>query len=227
MTPRRWWSPGLALAMAVSVAGTACAGRTPRADVRDFGGRAAAARATRAPDARTVVRVASLAVTTKGVDSAAARIVALVRGADGAVERSAADGAERSMTLRIPDARLEAVMDSIGALGRVTSRSLTMQDVSAEVIDLEARLASLVAARDRLRLLQQRAESVADVVAVERELARVQGEIDSMTGRRDHLRDQADRSTLAVTLRPARVLGPLGAAAYGLGWVVEKLFVIR
>ena len=131
------------------------------------------------------------------------------------------------MTLRIPDARLEAVMDSIGALGRVTSRSLTMQDVTAEVIDLEARLASLVAARDRLRLLQQRAESVADVVAVERELARVQGEIDSMTGRRDHLRDQADRSTLAVTLRPARVLGPLGAAAYGLGWVVEKLFVIR
>ncbi|MBX7119483.1 MAG: DUF4349 domain-containing protein [Gemmatimonadaceae bacterium] len=227
MTPRRWWSPGLALAMAVSVAGTACAGRTPRADVRDFGGRAAAARATRAPDARTVVRVASLAVTTRGVDSAAARIAALVRGADGEVERSAADGAERSMTLRIPDARLEAVMDSIGALGRVTSRSLTMQDVTAEVIDLEARLASLVAARDRLRLLQQRAESVADVVAVERELARVQGEIDSMTGRRDHLRDQADRSTLAVTLRPARVLGPLGAAAYGLGWVVEKLFVIR
>lgn len=227
MTPRRWWSPGLALAMAVSVAGTACAGRTPRADVRDFGGRAAAARATRAPDARTVVRVASLAVTTRGVDSAAARIAALVRGADGEVERSAADGAERSMTLRIPDARLEAVMDSIGALGRVTSRSLTMQDVSAEVIDLEARLASLVAARDRLRLLQQRAESVADVVAVERELARVQGEIDSMTGRRDHLRDKADRSTLAVTLRPARVLGPLGAAAYGLGWVVEKLFVIR
>ena len=42
---------------------------------------------------------------------------------------------------------------------------------------LDARIASLVAARDRLRELHARAASVAEILEVERELARVQGEL--------------------------------------------------
>jgi len=56
------------------------------------------------------------------------------------------------------------------------------------VIDLDARLANLVAVRDRLQEHLARSTNVSEVIEVERELARLQGDIDSLSGRSTFLR---------------------------------------
>ena len=70
--------------------------------------------------------------------------------------------------------------DAIGAAGRVTSQSTSTEDLTRVIVDTEATLRAKRALRDRLQqLLATRPGSLTDLLGVERELARVQGEIDS------------------------------------------------
>ena len=148
-------------------------------------------------------------------------------GSGGYVERE--DRAERSasVTIRVPEPRLDAALDTLGRLGKITNRTVSAQDVTEEAIDVEARIRSLTASRDRLRELLTRASAVGDVVAVEKELARVQGELDSLQGRLQHLRSTAALAELHVSFHQKVVLGPLGRFFNAIGRGLGKLFVVR
>jgi chromosome segregation ATPase len=130
-------------------------------------------------------------------------------------------------TLRVPGDRLDALMDSVATLGEVETRTVSATDVTEQVVDAEARLAALRATRDRLRQLLERASTVQDVVTVERELARVQGDLESLERRLNTLRGQVAFSELSVSLRRRPVLGPLGLLLQGAATLLGKLFVIR
>lgn len=135
-----------------------------------------------------------------------------------------------TLVLRVPAARLDEAFERLSALGDETQRRLDARDVSDEVGDLDARHQNLVALRDRLRTLLQRARSIDDVLSVEKELTRVQTELDALEGRRARLRGDVARARLELTLReraPKRVLGPLGYVWYGTKWFIGKLFVLR
>ena len=132
-----------------------------------------------------------------------------------------------SFSLRVPSDRFEAIIGRVSELGNVTSKSLNSRDVSEELVDLDARLKNLIALRDRLRELLTKATKVEEVINVERELTRVQTDIDRFEARNRLLRSRVAKSSLEVTLQQERLYGPLGYAAKGIWWVIEKLFVIR
>lgn len=176
---------------------------------------------------RLLVRRAAIDVVVEDVARAAARAQSILVSSNGYVERE--QRAERSVafTLRVPEASLNAVLDSLATLGRVASRTVSAEDVTEQAIDLDARLKALLVTRDRLRQLHEKASSVSDVITVERELARVQGEVDSLEGRLKHLRSSAALAEVQVSIRQKVVLGPLGIVAQALGTVITKLFVWR
>lgn len=64
-------------------------------------------------------------------------------------------------------------------------------------------------------------------MALERELTRVQSELDGLNAQRATLCGQATMSAVTLTLRQRRVLGPLGQVAKGAAWTIGKLFVLR
>jgi hypothetical protein len=81
----------------------------------------------------------------------------------------------------------------------VESLTLTSSDVTAEWVDVQARIDNSVRAETRLQeLLATQTGSLSDVLSVERELARVRGEIESAEGRMRVLADQVGLSTLHV-----------------------------
>ena len=174
-----------------------------------------------------MLRAANAEVVVESVATAHVRLVAIATSLGGRVEREVMTDRSATLLLRIPDARLEAALDSAARIGDVTRRSISAQDVTTAVIDLDARIASLVAARDRLRELHARAATVSEILEVESALARIQGELDGLEGRRAYLRDAAALSQLEVELHRKIVLGPLGVVAKGVGWALEKLFVWR
>lgn len=147
---------------------------------------------------------------------------------EGYVENATTRG-DRSaqVILRVPSARLDEALDSIALLGKVTSRSLSAQDVTEQSVDLEARVTSFRAARDKLRELLSRATTVADAVAAQAELTRVQAELDSLEGQLKALQSSVALSQLSVTLNRRIVLGPLGVVGKALGQVIGKLFIWR
>ncbi|MBU4461367.1 MAG: DUF4349 domain-containing protein [Verrucomicrobia bacterium] len=177
---------------------------------------------------RVILRSAWQTIETRDVRVAVTQVEAIARSAGGHVESSSVtDDHGANVALRIPSAGLDATMDRIAALGDETSRRVSARDVTEEVVDLQAVLANKTALRDRLRALLAQAKDVKDIVAVEEQLTRLQGEIDSMEGRLKSIRSQADLSALEVDLEPARILGPVGYVLKGAWWLVEKLFVIR
>ena len=118
-------------------------------------------------------------------------------------------------------------MTSLESIGKVTSRRVSSEDVTEQYVDIDARLKTMIALRDRLRALLDKADNVKDVLAIEKELGRVQGDIDSMQARLKALKGKVDLASISVTIRRRRILGPLGYLFKGAWWAVEKLFVIQ
>jgi hypothetical protein len=131
------------------------------------------------------------------------------------------------MSLRVPGDSLNPALDRLSGLGRTTHRTVRREDVTEQVVDVEARLGTLRAVRERLREYLQRADAMADLVQVERELARVQGEIDLLEARQRALSSRVELAEIDLEAERPRVLGPLGWLVTGIATVVEKLFVIR
>lgn len=117
-------------------------------------------------------------------------------------------------------------MDELSELGSVESRTVSSDDVTQQHQDIGVRLKNARALRSRLRDLLTRATDVEDVLAIERELTRVQSEIESMEFQLRDLDSRIELSRLTVRLQRKRVLGPLGYLGYGIWWGFKKLFVL-
>jgi len=154
---------------------------------------------------RSVIRSGNLELRGKDLSHIKSEIDRLVHVANGWVESWAVtDTRYLSMTLRVPEASLDDTMNQVSTLGRVVSRSLRSQDVTEEVIDLEARLNNLRALRDRLKAYLDRASDLKEILEVERELTRVQTEIEAIEGKLKVLRSRVSMSELRVTVRKGR-----------------------
>jgi hypothetical protein len=181
-----------------------------------------AGRAT-APD-RQFVRDATLAVDVEDegdVPTALERAEAITESLDGYV--SFVGPAEA--VLRIPDARLDEALDRLAALGEVERREVRVADVTAAYTDLQIRLDNALALRARLRALLADAAGVQDVLAVERELARVTTEVERLEGQLRLLQNQVAFSTVRLSVGRDVDPGPLGWVFVGLLEGVRWLFV--
>ncbi|MFC6786234.1 DUF4349 domain-containing protein [Halobaculum halobium] len=108
------------------------------------------------------------------------------------------------LVLRVPSGNYSGAMDAINETGEVRSVDESTQDVTSQIVDLEARLESLRAERDRLRELYEQANDTEDVLAVQRELSDVQTEIERTEARLQSLERRVAYSTITVELREPR-----------------------
>lgn len=118
--------------------------------------------------------------------------------------------------------------------GRMTGSRVTSEDLAREIIDTGSRLKAQTTLRDRLMaLLATRPGKLADLIELERELARVQGEIDSAQSQLTHAQGRVATSKLTLNYESRDVLArdnlwsPLGSA-FGdfLGLMVGVLAVL-
>jgi hypothetical protein len=177
---------------------------------------------------RMTVRTGEQAVVVDSPAAAGRHVERMVLRAGGYVERSSgsSDGNVR-IEGRVPAAQLDGLMDSVAGLGKEQRRHVTGADVTDQYSDLQARLRSNIALRDRLQQLLTRAATLDEVLTLEKQIARLQADIDALQARIDHLKSQAELASLAVSLERKRVLGPLALFGQGVAHLVGKLFVIR
>jgi hypothetical protein len=178
--------------------------------------------------ARMLVRRASMLLEVENPEEVARRVAAVTASLGGFVEQSReSSGGRVHITVRVPAATLEAAMDSVATMGHVEKREISADDVTEQLVDLDARVATRREIRNRLRALLERAQSIEEVITVERELGRVQGELDGLERRLEYLRGSASMAALGVDAGKERIPGPLGAVLLLSAKIVEKLFVWR
>lgn len=177
---------------------------------------------------RLVMRSASLRIEVDNTESVTRAVTEDIESLDGYVEHIyRRDEKSVSMTAKLPEPALEEFINKTSGFGVVKSKSLSARDVTDEITDIEARLKNLYVLRDRFRLLLDKAEKVSEVIDIERELTRIQTEIDSIEGRRLKLKNQVAYSEAEIYIDQKTIYGPLGYAGYGLYWLAEKMFVIQ
>jgi len=150
------------------------------------------------------------------VRDAVDRVVRDANGYIGQVDAFDRNGTARSLraTLHVPADRLDAILVSIKALGKLVEESQRGEDVTEQVTDLDARLSNARNTEKRLvDLLQKRTGDLADVLAAEREVARVREEIERLDGRRKGLTQRVTYATVTLEVteqEKANInLGPL------------------
>jgi hypothetical protein len=125
------------------------------------------------------------------------------------------EGQQHAATLeiKIPSANYDQAMNGLNGIGKLRSSNTTAEDVGEEYVDVNARMANADRLEERLvALLANRTGKLDDVLAVERELARVREEIERYEGRLRYLRSRTAISTLTVNLsEPGPVVGEPGS----------------
>lgn len=159
-----------------------------------------------APPPRRVIYTAEARARVEQLDTAVVQIVAATQAAGGFVEsRHRTNSTYRKsaeLTLRLPAERLDATLNLLGGIAaQIDYQNLDSRDVSAEWVDLEARLQTKRDVRDRyVDILRRRATKVEDILAAEDKIRVITEEIEARERRLRHLRDQVTHSTLTLEL---------------------------
>ncbi|HXV57686.1 MAG TPA: DUF4349 domain-containing protein [Gaiellaceae bacterium] len=193
-----------------------------------------------------VIQTASLELSVEqgDLDATVNRARSLAAGLGGfVVSSSASRGEDRrlvsgTLVVRVPERSYARAVERLSALGRVEAREESGEDVSQELVDLEARARHLEAVEARLLELLDDADTVQAALAVQAELNRVQLELEQVRGRLRYLDDQVAYATISLDVRERRaaaaadgggpwgIVDAWGAAGRGFVTVVGWIFVV-
>lgn len=177
---------------------------------------------------RYVVRKATVELGVADVRAVFAKIVHLVSEARGEyVQESSLTGSaehlEGQLTLRIAVDRLADVLNELRQLGKVRAETAGGEDVTTQVVDIEARLRNERRVEvELLELLEKRQDApLKEILELRRAIGQVRETIEQLTAQRERLSRLVALATVLVILRPADA--PLPAAPGLLGHFAHAL----
>ncbi len=162
------------------------------------------ANASPSAEARLVTEGA-VSIGVQRLDAAQTKLAELVASRGGSVSSTYEGGREATWVVRVPQARFREALTAVSALGEVSSLSSDSRDVTDEYYDGEAHLGAKQTEEQRLlRLLETSSTNLQDVLAVEKELSRVRGEVEVLQGKKKLLEAITSTSALRVTMMEER-----------------------
>lgn len=112
-----------------------------------------------------------------------------------------------SIRIRVPADKFDEAFDRLRQLAiDVPYESTEARDVTEEYVDLQARLHNLKATEAQYLALLEKAETVEEMLEVQKALSDVRGEIERIEGRIKYLERTSDMALIEVTLRETRGL---------------------
>jgi hypothetical protein len=172
-------------------------------------------------DDRKILYDADLTLVVEAPDSANQQIQAIAKRYGGYVNEV---GTYRSV-IRVESGSLDAAVTAISALGRVDRKSVRGQDVTETYLDYQIRLDNAQQARTRYLELLDKAETVDEILKVEKELERLNETIDLLKGKMNRIDHLDTYTTITINLRERQKPGILGYIGIGVYRGVRWLFV--
>lgn len=122
-----------------------------------------------------------------------------------------------NLTVRVPADKLEILAENLEKLGLKKSENYSTSDITAQYRDTDNRIKNLEVRRDRLRALMEReTENISDILEIDRELTRVQDEIDNLTNTQTRRDTDVAYSSLQLTLSPQPEIGDFSSPDWNL-----------
>lgn len=166
------------------------------------------------PDAsnRKIIYTADVDAQTKEFDESIALIEEMTIRYQGFIQSSWVKGKDISQTtgfhgprnarftLRIPENGMASFLEEIESCFNMTSKNIHTDDITGQYFDTKARLDSLRVQQEKLLEMLDKAEDVEYLLEVQKELARVGYEVESLTSALNRMSDAVTYSTINLYL---------------------------
>ena len=160
-----------------------------------------------------VIRQAQLSVTVGNglFDSKLAQVRSLVESEGGYIAGTDAQAGPATdsgnsqirtgvISFMVPAAHFDDTIDQLSKVGKVQSEHISGTDVSAQYVDLNARLANAEAQHAAMLALLSKAQNINDIIAVQNQIGQITAQIEQLKGQIKYLDDNTSYSNVNVTL---------------------------
>jgi Domain of unknown function (DUF4349) len=154
-------------------------------------------------DVSKIIRDGSMAIQLEkdGFSAGFAAVTRIAQNNGGFVLSSQIRGQRRgTLVLRIPAKRFDDAMLALRDVGVVQAQSISGRDVTAQYIDLNARLQNTIGQRTVLRNLMGQATTIRETITVQNRLSQVELQIEQIQGQLNFIQDQVAEATVHVEL---------------------------
>lgn len=178
-----------------------------------------------------IKKTATISLTVDNYREARLLIEKIVKAGNGYIagesEQNNTYNISNTMVIRVRNPDFEKMVTNISAIpSHVNSKNIYTEDVTAEFVDITARLKSKKEVEKRYIELLQKAVKVSDILEVEEQLSTIREEIEAKEGQLKYLNDQVDYSTINLSFHqdfeytPSERPGFFGrvGTAFGNGW---------
>jgi len=179
------------------------------------------------PSKRIITKRAYIKVEVDNITKAQKLLTSIIEKSRGHILNARIYEDSYNASAKVPAQNLKSTLDNIAKLGDKISQTISQDDVTSQFIDYQARLKNLILLRDKMQKLLNQTTKIEEILKIERELGRIQTEIDSIQGHLKYLKDAVVFSPIDINLEEKTIYGPLGYVVHGIWWVTKKLFVIR
>ncbi|MDR0474772.1 MAG: DUF4349 domain-containing protein [Treponema sp.] len=132
---------------------------------------------------------------------------------------------ENYIATRIPAENMENFINVARTLGKIENETKTGTDITDQYRDNVIRLENIKNIRDRYLALLEKANTVSDILGIEKELERINIEIDLLEGKIKYAESSVAYSSITIRFREKAKPGPIGWVFYGLYHGIKWLFV--
>lgn len=146
------------------------------------------------------ILVPSLSAAEQAVKAIAQRYQGFVESSSSYAPRSESAQRTASYTLRVRSSNFDLALNELGSLGDVTSSSSSGEDVTAQVVDLEARLRTMRIEEAQYMEVLKSTRKIGEILEVKERIYRVRADIESLEAQRKELSSLAQMSTILVNL---------------------------
>lgn len=154
-----------------------------------------------------LIKTATLQITVKSITTSIDQVKAIAQQQQGDIlnlsDEIPTDGNSHrtaSLQVRVPQAKLDAALQALKALGSLDRQSITAEDVSTQLIDSQARLKNLRKTEATLLEIMGRSGGVSDVLKVAQELSNVRNQVEQITAQLTALQNQVAYSSVQLNL---------------------------
>ena len=167
-----------------------------------------------------IIREGNISIESKDVKTSKKNLDQQLKQMGGYYERESANTDNNNqisydLVMRIPSDKLDGFLTSIeNGKDKITSKSLTSEDVSLQYYDLESRLKSKRAYLERYQAMVSSAKNVKELLEIQEQIRQLQEEIDSSESVMRNLSGQVNYSSLRINLFDYQSNLPMGSNSF-------------